>query len=136
VAKKLTIRVDEEHEADALAISTSLRDYRLCFELNKQLNINLTKDGAFKVYSPQGLKEAVCYRFQNEEKGGTLYVAANKQDGWSVLPDMKAADFIALANGLNRLLILRDFKAACQQITNIQSTFAIPAEKLKPIEID
>jgi hypothetical protein len=135
-AKKLTIRVDEGREAEGLGISTTLKDYRLCFELNRELNIALSKEGVLRVDTQAGLLEVICYFYRDVDRGADLYVMANRQEGWNVLPDMKAADFIALVSGADRQLLFDEIKAACQRITNIQSTFAIPQDKLKSIEID
>jgi hypothetical protein len=134
--KKHKITIESDSETLGIGISTPLKDYRLCFLLNREKGIDLKKNGVVRMLGKDGIKEISCYIYFDIENDTAIYLAKNRQEEFTILPEYKIADYLLLVKNSGNTEFLDEIKAACQRISNIQSTFALPTELLNHIEID
>ncbi len=90
------LEVEFDYEFDLIGISCHLRDYRLCFELNRLLDINLVRadQGA-----ETGSGEFAVFHDRCEETRTEIRLIVNRGDSGFLIPEKRQADY---------LLMLRD----------------------------
>src|SRR6202012_6160738 len=77
-----------------IAVTTSLKDYRICYLINKYLNLNFVKNPDLEVEFNQQ-PEAVyfsIYNYQPDENLDFYLIANNGTDGYLV-PEMRKTDY-------------------------------------------
>ena len=135
--KKLKLDAFSPAEFRGLGIVSSEKDYRICFFLNKELDINLAKSEDISIFDPSQNKNqsVLCYIHQDAENGSKLYFMKNRQDGFFVVPEMKQADFIFMEPG-SQPDKMTDMKKTISKISQIQGCFIIPPQNLKHIDAE
>ena len=86
-------RLDLEPELDliVIGISSHVNDYRLCWALNKHLNVALSRRGSDITNGAGGA--FTVYDHTYEESGARLSLISNRSEGRLLLKDQKQADF-------------------------------------------
>lgn len=127
---KHVLEVDFDYDFDLVGISCHLRDYRLCWLLNKSLGIELVRDteGA---ETPQGL--FALFSGKCPETRTIIHLLVNRgPDGW-MIPEQRQADFLLMLREnakWNTEDLVRDLKNHNQILT----AFAIDPNGLKSKE--
>jgi hypothetical protein len=101
-----------------IAVTTSLKDYRVCYLINKHLNFNFTKADDLVVDIQPGAAAVYfsLYLYNWEASETDFFFIANKGTDGYLIPEMKKADYFvmiknyiddddldALITGLNRI---------------------------------
>lgn len=81
-----------------IAVTTSLKDYRICYLINKCLNFNFTKTTDLEVdISPTSGPVYFSLYTDNWEASETdFYFIANKGSDGYLIPEMKKADYFLM----------------------------------------
>src|ERR1700743_3343785 len=81
-----------------IAITTSLKDYRICYLINKSLNFNFIKIQELEVDINQGTGPALFsqYHYHWEASETDFYFLANKGSEGYLIPEMRKADYFLL----------------------------------------
>lgn len=78
-----------------IAITTSLKDYRICYHINKCLNFNFTRVDDLKLdsgnYGNEMLFSFYNYSWENTETD--FYFIGNKGTEGYLVPEMREADY-------------------------------------------
>ena len=94
---KLVVDYDGEFEFTLLGISCAHKDYRLCYALNKVLDIEFIKA---KNHELKLAKQTSVFMFgkyvATNEYGRKIFLINNKQDDNILLPDVKMLDYILM----------------------------------------
>jgi hypothetical protein len=97
---KITLDIEYEYEFRVIAISCHARDYKLCYNLNKQLEFNLIKQDNIKLkVKPDIAAEFSWFLFSDEENHVEYRLVSNKGTVGLLIPEQKQADFFMLING-------------------------------------
>jgi hypothetical protein len=159
--KKLTLKIDAVPHWHALGISSAERDYRLCYLINKSLEMDFARNGVLQVYvqeeAPQDLFafggdtasrntkgtpvkasriEVQVFTAAVPESEGIYYLLKNRQENFTVIPKWKKADYIILAGDEASQAGLEKLGRNLSRIQNIQSTFAIPTDLTFHIDVE
>ncbi len=136
--KKKKLTLETAHDFSALGISSAEKDYKLCFRINKLLEMDLKKDGKLIIHDnlTKQKQEAECYIYKDIEMLCTFFLVRNRQEAFFVQPIYKQADYILLMQPPPKASLIDDFKKRLSTISNIQSTFAIPTDQLKHIDAE
>lgn len=96
-------RLDLEPELDpiVIGISSHVNDYRLCWALNKCLNLSLSRR-ASDIIGPTGGKFA-AFDQDDEETGTRISLISNRSEGGLLLKDLKAADYFLIMDAAGPL---------------------------------
>lgn len=100
---RLTLKYELDLDFVLIAITSQLKDYVLCFKLNRQLNISLYKIDELIIES--NFKEFFFsrYQYQIPESETDVYLLANKGDLGYLVPEMKGVDyFIIIRNYISK----------------------------------
>jgi hypothetical protein len=96
--KKITLHSSFEIPDYGIGFSTSMVDYRLAWEVNQKININLVKlsDKIFHEKKTGKEVELSVYYFKNGESG-KLFIIKLKYEGISIIPGLKQFDYILIS---------------------------------------
>ena len=115
-----------------IAITSPLKDYRLCYLVNKFLNVNFTKIADLSVEIHPGTEPVLFSRYQyNTEPTDTdFYFIANKGTEGHLLPEMPRADYFLL---IKNYMDEKDFEGVLSGLNKIPEIVA--AVKIDPKKI-
>ncbi|MEO8147922.1 MAG: IPExxxVDY family protein [Bacteroidia bacterium] len=132
MAKKvLKINYDDEMDFLLFGISSGFKDYRLCFELNRALDINLERIGEHTLLIGKNNSQLKYerFRFINEyEQCFTLI--ANRNEKHLLLPELNMIDFLLMidpAEGINK----EEFMQNIKNIELVNAVFLFNPKEIK-----
>ncbi len=119
-----------------IAVTTSLKDYRICYLINKFLNFNFLKIPDLSVDISPGTGPVLfsLYHYSWEITETDFYFIANKGSDGYLIPEMKKADYFLLIknyideNDVDKLL------SALNKIPEIVAAVKIDPKKIKSRE--
>jgi len=100
--KKQVLVIHSEIDFILFGIASHAKDYRLCFDLNKILDIHLTKneDLEFKNKQQESSFFSV-FSYLNEDEY-TMMIISNKTLGQHLIPELKQWDYFFMIKGMMR----------------------------------
>ncbi|MEJ6981042.1 IPExxxVDY family protein [Pedobacter sp. P351] len=123
---RLTLKYELDLDFVLIAITSQLKDYMLCFKLNKQLNINFHKIDELIIENNSGGLFFSRYLYQTPETETDFYLLANKGDYGYLIPEMKTVDYF---------IIIRNYISQDEAEQLIDGINRLP-EVLAAIEVD
>lgn len=119
-----------------LGISSQLPDYRVIFELNKQLGFSFAKEIDFITVNNKGELQPPCsfYLFHDEDHRLHFYLLANRHELGLLFPTIKLADFILILEGTIKKVQLDALLSSLRKVPKIQMVFDIKPSDLKNID--
>lgn len=120
MSKKI-LRVEYDFDFTLIGISSSARDYRLCWYINKFMPLRFYRDIDLTIYSEFGNESYhSCFKYSIENLETDLYILSNKSGSEYILPESKESDFLLLStealnyeeeklilNGLNKIEVVQ-----------------------------
>ena len=99
MAKKLTIEYEEETSYYVIGISSTLKDYRLTFFLNKldEFNFKRAETFVFKIKNQDF--EYSMYTYIDSFNMQNYYLLSNKANSVKLVPDFKHFDYMLILDG-------------------------------------
>ena len=94
-----TLKFEIDLDFVLIAITTSLKDYRTCYLINKYLNFNFTKTDDLEVDILHGGGAPVffsIYKYHWEASETDFYFIANKGSDGYLVPEMRKADYFLM----------------------------------------
>ena len=144
--KKKVLNIDTEIKIGIIGICSVAKDYRLCWEINKLLKINLTQNNKklvknlslekkyaiSKSTKVSSLYSGSTFSFKKEEKGVIYKLISNtNQHGERLVPEQKQVDFFMLITGVDykkeQFLLAKELRT----LHIILTAFEIPANSIK-----
>lgn len=99
MVKKLTIDCEEEMSYYVIGITTTLKDYRLTFFLNKLGDFDFKRAETF-VFSIKNQEfEYSIYTYVDKFNMQNFYLLSNKANSVKLVPDFKHFDYILVLDG-------------------------------------
>ena len=133
--KKYDLVLEDETTLEVYGVSCAVADYRLAWELNQCLDVNLTKSKEVYELRPNTAKELTPFRyfsFFDEECLTRYYLIKNKQEQGVFHPERPMIDyFLVLRENYTfekEVLILK-----LRKINGIVAVFDFPAEEFDMI---
>lgn len=94
--KKYTLTIDYEIDFDLIGICSHHNDYRLAWNINEKIGLNLAKcDEDYVLTDKKGetVSSHSMYNFEDEENRLTYYLIKNKHHGKFLIPEKPTIDF-------------------------------------------
>lgn len=93
-----TLKFEIDLDFVLIAITTSLRDYRICYYINKGLNFNFIKSPDLEVDIAHGSGPVFfsLYQYHWEASDTDFYFIANKGSEGYLVPEMRKVDFFII----------------------------------------
>ncbi|MEI6122356.1 MAG: IPExxxVDY family protein [Bacteroidota bacterium] len=114
----------------AIGISAHLKDYKLCWNLNHILEINLQKNQNFISSKKKSTREEYSfYHYYDENNRCFFYLLSNKKDNAMLMSKMPEIDYILLIKGFLNDEKIEHTIANIKKTTNILTAFLINMNK-------
>ena len=119
-----------------IAVTTSLKDYRICYLINKCLNFNFVKKDDLEVDIQQhaGPVFFSIYHFNWEASETDFYFIANKGSDGYLIPEMKKADYFLMIKNYIDDTDLEKLVSDLNRIPEIVAAVKIDPKKIKSRE--
>ena len=119
-----------------VAITSSLKDYRLCFMVNRELKCNFTKIEDLYLDPLHGNNPAYfsIYEYRIEDEDAEFFLIANKGSEGYLIPEMNKTDYLLMIknyydnNELERLI------TGLNRIPEIVAAVKVDPKKIKSRE--
>jgi len=135
VSKKV-IKLDVPVEFDfvLLAVISSLKDYRLCFELNKKMKLKFIRQSDLELKDARHNRcEYTFFRCRNSKTHEEIILILNKGSNGVLIPEMKNVDYFMLIKNQPFDAIEKIVKAM-NEIDNIGGVYELDPSELKSAE--
>lgn len=152
-AAKLTLELDFDFDFFLLGIRTDLPDYRLAYQLNRLLSIQLKRSKKdLLLEGSKGSTSLLCsyFEFQEEDYDRDWFLASNKgfregkREGLGLfsglsaneqtdflLPELKKFDFLFVVHGLHSPKQEKEIEELAQTVPQVVMVKAIDLESVK-----
>ncbi|MBC8266203.1 MAG: IPExxxVDY family protein [Flavobacteriales bacterium] len=130
--KPLTLDYLEEVDFFILAINSHAKGYKLCWDINKKLNLNFVKN---KYHKPEKTKNVEFSRFTSENKDLEIEynLISNYSKGGYLLPKYKNIDYFLKIQNYFWEKEKEDFIGKLRQIPEILLTFEFDLDNINSL---
>ena len=129
------LKIEYNYDFGLLAISSPVRDYRLCWLLNKALQIDLVREEDVELTRKRKERRKTCFfsRFSYEDEltKSTINVLANRFSTEALIPELKKFDFLLLIDGGMHETAFKEIKEKVGTSPGIQLTMSYEPASLK-----
>ena len=134
---KTVLRFDTDEEFDFLLIGIVCqhKDYRLCHELNRKLELNLVREKDYEVTISKRMHPALFsfFKFENEEQD-LYYVFENKGQHSLLIQEQKQIDYFLMIRESFQRQNISELVNTIKQIPVVLGAYAIDPRSLKSRE--
>ena len=134
---KVTLKYELDLDFVLVAITSSLKDYRLCYFINKFTGLELTKTDDHEIWlSPaEGQKYFSRYAAVSDDVETEYFLLANRSpEGGTLIPEMKHSDYFFVIRNFIDEEDLETLLAAVSEIPEVVVASEISPQKLKSKE--
>lgn len=133
---KITLKLELDFDFIVLAITTSLKDYRLCFHLNKFAKANFIRvdELALPLTSSPGVSLFNRYTYLPENSETEFYLLSNKGSEGLLIPEMNRVDYFLVIKNFIDEEDLEAWTSHLKQIPEVLAAVEVDVKKLKSKE--
>lgn len=133
---KLTLKYELEYDFVLIAITAPLKDYRLCYKINKQLLIEFYRTDELSLQYAISEQPAFFSKFHYRmaETETDFHLLSNKGTEGLLIPEMKNADFFILIQNYIDKDDLNHFITGLNKIPEVLVAVEVDPKKLKSKE--
>jgi hypothetical protein len=132
---KYTLSLEPELDFELIGISCHQTDYRVCWALNVQLGIQMTKaKEPFMVSGKKGVVSSIhsLYEWEDEQNFSSYHLIKNKDKNKFLIPEQSQLDyFFVIKGGMNEI---DDLVTQIKEISGILTAVSIDPFDLKSSE--
>ena len=92
---------EPEYDFEVISLVSSVKDYRLCWLLNKELRFDFVKIDDLEI--PQMRRKKIAsfsvFNYHDELERMDYFLLSNKENGSYLLPELKSVDYILKLDG-------------------------------------
>lgn len=135
--KKFKIDFDIQSEYTLIGISSQLKEYRLVFHINKELNLNLKRLKDFKaVNGNKNLEDGFSFFYCfNEDSQRDYCLISNINNNGRLLPSEKQIDCFLIVNEKISDNQKKAVLSKIRKISNVYAAFELDIKKIKNTDI-
>ncbi len=124
---------DIELEFDLFCIISSVRDYRLCWMMNRALDIDLRREEELEMHYPKKRKLAYFNTYQHiDELNRAKYdLIANKETGEYLIPELKQVDHLFLIEDFSSGIEKKEMLSILRNIPAVEAVFQTDPNELR-----
>jgi hypothetical protein len=119
-----------------IAITTSLKDYRICYLINKSLNFNFVRSNDLSVDIYQGAEPVLfsLFHYQWETTETDFYFIGNKGSDGYLVPEIRSADYFIMIRNYIDDDDLDNLVSTINKIPEVVAAVKIDPKKIKSRE--
>ena len=135
--KILSNDIDFTDDYHMLSLVSHLKDYSLCFHVNKSLNTDFEKyeDFILEASDNEDVFGFSWYYFHDESINTSFYLIGNKSNGHRLLPSQKQIDFFLLVKEAIDEESIKEIAIKLRKTTGINAVIKTDISKIKNINI-
>jgi thioredoxin-related protein len=134
ILNRKTLKFEIDLDFVLIAITTSLRDYRLCYHINKRLNFNFTKSTDLEIIQGGMPVYFSLYQFRWEASDTDFYFIANKGSDGYLIPEMRKVDYFIMIRNYIADDELEKLVTDLNKIQEIVAAVKVDPKKIKSRE--
>jgi len=131
---KLILTFDDEYDFDLIGISCHSKDYRLCWEINKNLNLDLVRKDNLDIKTKLGNGTYSLYEYNDQENHLDYFLISNKGNKGFLIPEHKSIDFLFMLRGYTDEEHTKSTLTKINQLSLVLTSFQINPNQLKSKE--
>lgn len=128
---KILLSFDEDYEFTLVGISCHSKDYRLCWEINNILNIDLIRTEDLEIQKKGILNSHSFYEFIDEDNHLEYFLISNKAENGYLIPEQKRVDFFLMAKGNISNNHTNDIICKINTLSLVLTSFSLDPTQLK-----
>lgn len=128
---KIVLSLDEDYDFDLFGISCHTKDYRLCWELNNKLGIDLRRAEDLIIKKKELISNYSFYEYLDEDNHLDYFLIANRCSNGFLLPEKKTTDFILMVKGIFNDNYKAKILDRINSISLILTSFQLNVDELK-----
>ncbi|MGB0881744.1 MAG: IPExxxVDY family protein [Vicingaceae bacterium] len=128
---KILLTLDEDYDFTLIGISCHSKDYRLCWEINKALGIDLTRTQDLEIRKKGEVNSHSFYEFIDDDNYLEYYLISNRGSNGFLIPEQKSVDFFIMAKGNISDNHTRDTISKINALSLVLTSFSINPDTLK-----
>lgn len=136
ILSRKNLKFEIDFDFILIALTAPLKDYRVCFLVNKFLNFNFTRteDLVLENIAQTGLSLFAFYHYSWEATETDFYFIANKGSEGYLVPEMREADYFILIKNYIDENDLESLVSGLNRIPEIVAAVKIDPKKIKSRE--
>lgn len=133
---KRVLKLEIDLDFVLIAITSSLKDYRLCYYINKQPGFNFTRQPDLEVDIHQNNSPSLFSIYNNywEASETDFYFIANRGSDGLLIPEMREMDYFLLIKNYIDPQDLEDIITMLNRIPEVVAAVKIDPKKIKSRE--
>lgn len=133
---KITLKFELDYNFILIAITSQLKDYRLCHQINKSLQVNFARTDELSLTFPNENISSLFnrYAYFPEFSETEFYLLANKGTEGLLIPEMNKVDYFLLIRNFIDKEDLNHWLSHIKKIPEVLAAVEIEARKLKSKE--
>ena len=128
---KLTLEVEEDYDFELIGICSHAKDYRLSWEMNKALKLDLVKGDNYELSVKDEKQSYSFFNFIDDENWVEYYLINNRTVNGILIPEEKKSDYFLLIRGVLRGGQKESLVKGITEIKNVLTTYEIEVKSLK-----
>ncbi len=128
---KMVLTLDEDYDFSLLGISCHAKDYRLCWELNKVLNVDLIRTTDFEISKKSEAISFSFYEFIDETNYLEYFLISNRAKNGFLIPEQKKVDFFLMVRGNILESLTKEIIGKINSLSLVLTSFNIDPNQLK-----
>lgn len=96
---KFSLELEEDFDFLMIGICSHIKDYRLCWEINRDFEIALKKEEDLEIISKGESRSFSFNTFENEFNQNDIYLIGNKSEMGFLIPEEKNCDYFLIIKG-------------------------------------
>jgi hypothetical protein len=128
---KLLLNIEEEYDFYLIGISCHAKDYRLCWEMNRLLNIDLARTEDLDLNLKTSIGKFSFYEFIDEENYSEYYLIANRSTKGFLIPEQKNTDFLFMIKGAAYDSVIDEISEKISSSEIVLTSYNIDVNSLK-----
>ncbi len=127
------LHVDFDFDFELLSIISPLRDYRLCHQINRHLQLDFVRMNDLEITNEKKRIQAQFPVFTYEDEINFLqyFLIGNKCAGFHLIPEMKEVDYFLMMRGDAAGMVKADIMSRLKKLSDIQTLFEVEPKNLK-----
>ena len=131
---KLVLTIEEDYDFSLIGISCHSKDYRLCWELNKILNIDLIRTKDYDISKKNEKSSFSFYEFIDESNYLEYFFISNRSKNGFLIPEQKKVDYFLMLRGNTSDAHTKEIIGKINGLSLVLTSFNIDPTQLKSIQ--
>lgn len=128
---KFTLNIEEDYDFSLIGISCHAKDYRLCHEFNRLLEVDFIRKEDLDIDSKKTIGNYALFEFIDEENFLDYYLISNRCDKGFLIPEHKSIDYFLLLKGASNDDIVENILHKTSTLQIVLTSYQIDVETLK-----